>query len=123
MSNKNKKEIIRFLIAGFCAVGMDLISYNILLNFVNYNIAKGFSFFLGTAISFFINKYWTFKKDEKSFREILNFSLLYLGTLAINIITNHYVLIASDFIFLAFLIATGISAAINFLGQKFWVFK
>ena len=123
MSNKNKKELIRFLIAGFSAVGVDLISYNVLLNFIDYNIAKGFSFFLGTAIAFFINKYWTFEKDEKSYREILKFALLYSATLTINIITNHYVLIASDFVFLAFLIATGISAVINFLGQKFWVFK
>ena len=52
---KNNKELIRFLIAGFSAVGMDLISYNILLNFFNYNIAKGVAFFLGTVIAYFVN--------------------------------------------------------------------
>lgn len=123
MIKKNKKELIRFLIAGFSAVGVDLISYNILLNFLNHNIAKGFAFFFGTAIAYLVNKYWTFEKHEKSYREILKFAFLYSATLIINIITNHYVLIASEFVFLAFLIATGISAIINFLGQKFWVFK
>ena len=123
MGNKTKKELIRFLFAGFSAVGTDLISYNVLSNFVNYNIAKGFSFFLGTVIAFLINKYWTFEKHKKNYREIWQFGLLYSATLTINVITNHYVLIASDFVFLAFLIATGISTVINFLGQKFWVFK
>ena len=69
MRKKNKKELIRFSIAGFSAVGMDLISYNILLNFFNYNIAKGVAFFLGTVIAYFVNKYWTFEKDEKSYNK------------------------------------------------------
>lgn len=123
MGNKTKKELIRFLFAGFSAVCIDLISYKVLSNFLNYNLAKGLSFFLGTIIAFLINKYWTFEKDKKSFREVWQFGLLYSATLTINVITNHYILINSGFISLAFLIATGVSTVINFLGQKFWVFK
>ena len=123
ITNKNKKELLRFLIAGFSAVGMDLMSYNLLLSFLNYNFAKGISFLLGTAVAFLINKYWTFEKYKKSYVEILKFCLLYSLTLIINIVTNHYVLISLDLVFLAFLIATGTSTVINFLGQKFWVFK
>ena len=121
--NKIKREIKRFLIAGFSAVGTDLFSYYILLNFLSYNIAKAISFVLGTIVAFILNKYWTFEKKEKSYSEIIKFSSLYTTTLGANILTNIMVLNIYHMTFLAFLIATGVSALLNFIGQKWWVFK
>lgn len=118
-----KKELKRFLVAGFSAVGTDLGTYYLLLNFFPHDVAKAISFLLGTIVAFVINKYWTFEKHEKSYREIWQFALLYSVTLIANVLTNKIVLEYTELVFLAFLIATGVSTILNFIGQKFWVFK
>ncbi len=121
--SKLKKEMQRFLVAGFSAVGTDLITYYILLNFLHNDIAKTISFLLGTIVAFIINKYWTFEKHEKNNSEIWKFGLLYLSTLGANVLVNKLVLDYTNILIFAFLIATGVSTVLNFLGQKFWVFK
>ncbi|MEA2018135.1 MAG: GtrA family protein, partial [Campylobacterota bacterium] len=71
--SKIKKELKRFLVAGLSAVGTDLATYYILLNFLSHDVAKAISFLLGTVVAFVINKYWTFEKHEKSYKEIFQF--------------------------------------------------
>lgn len=121
--SKLKKELKRFLIAGFSAVGADLVTYYILLNFLSHDVAKAISFLLGTIVAFVINKYWTFEKHDKSYIEIVQFTILYTITLGANVITNKFVLEQTNSILFAFLFATSVSTVLNFLGQKFWVFK
>lgn len=121
--SKTKKELKRFLIAGFSAVGTDLIAYYMLLNYFQHSISKAISFLLGTIVAFVVNKYWTFEKKEKSFKEIWQFGALYMFTLGANVLVNKVVLDFTAIVFLAFLVATGVSTILNFLGQKFWVFK
>ena len=118
-----KKELRRFLVAGLSAVGADLVTYYILLNFFNADIAKAVSFLLGTIVAFVINKYWTFEKHEKSYNEIVKFGLLYSATLVANVMTNKIVLDMFSITILAFLIATGVSTVLNFIGQKWLVFR
>jgi len=121
--SKIKKELKRFLVAGISAVGTDLVTYYILLNFLSHDVAKAISFLLGTVVAFIINKYWTFEKHEKSYKEMMKFGILYSLTLGANVMTNNIVLEYTSLIFLAFLVATGVSTVLNFIGQKFWVFK
>ncbi len=118
-----KKELKRFLVAGFSAVGTDLATYYILLNFFNTDIAKAISFLLGTIVAFIINKYWTFEKHEKSYAEIAKFGILYSATLGANVITNKIILDMFNITIVAFLIATSVSTVLNFIGQKWWVFR
>jgi putative flippase GtrA len=121
--SKTKKELKRFLVAGISAVGTDLVTYYILLNFLPHDIAKAISFLLGTVVAFIINKYWTFEKHEKSYKEMFQFVILYSATLVANVITNKIVLDLFSITILAFLIATGVSTVLNFIGQKWWVFR
>ncbi|MBL0702941.1 MAG: GtrA family protein [Sulfurospirillum sp.] len=118
-----KKELKRFLVAGMGAVGTDLLTYYMLLNFLDTDIAKAISFLLGTIVAFIINKYWTFQKHEKSYKEIIKFSLLYTATLGANVITNKFILDTFSITIVAFLVATGVSMVLNFIGQKWWVFR
>jgi putative flippase GtrA len=118
-----KKELKRFLVAGMSAVGTDLATYYLLLNFLNTDSAKAISFFLGTIVAFIINKYWTFEKHDKSYIEIMKFGALYSLTLGVNVITNKIILDNFSITILAFLIATGVSTVLNFIGQKWWVFR
>jgi len=118
-----KKELKRFLVAGISAVGTDLATYYLLLNLLDTDIAKATSFLLGTIVAFIINKYWTFEKHERSYTEIVKFGVLYSFTLGANVITNKIVLDIFSITLIAFLIATGVSTVLNFIGQKWWVFK
>ncbi|MGN7808430.1 GtrA family protein [Flavobacterium johnsoniae] len=121
--SKTKKELKRFIAAGFSAVATDLITYYLLLNFLSTFMSKSISFLLGTIVAFFMNKYWTFEKKERSYVEILRFAILYSLTLGANVLVNKLVLDNSGIVILSFLIATVVSTIINFIGQKFWVFK
>jgi putative flippase GtrA len=119
-----KQQLRRFLFAGVCAVVTDFILYYILINFLSYNIAKGVSFIVGSIVAYMINKYYTFENKEKSYKQIIKFIILYTLTLLANISANKLVLhINIELILLAFLVATAISTILNFLGQKYWVFK
>lgn len=122
--NSLSKEIPRFLVAGFSAVGTDMLFYYLLLNFLSHSPAKAVSFLSGTVVAFFINKYWTFGKKQKSYKEICLFACLYLFTLSVNVGINRLLLgLFPNRVFLAFLAATGTSTVLNFVGQKFIVFK
>tara|TARA_B110000503_G_scaffold620_1_gene866 strand:+ start:2084 stop:2452 length:369 start_codon:yes stop_codon:yes gene_type:complete len=121
--NKLKKELKCFLIAGLSAVGTDFVTYYVMLNFLHHDLAKTLSFILGTLVAFVINKYWTFESYEKNYKQIFQFIILYSTTLFVNVVVNRLVLDFTELVFLAFLIATGASAILNFVGQKWWVFK
>lgn len=119
-----KRELKRFVVAGVGAVATDLITYYILLNYLTHDFAKGSSFLLGTIVAYIINKYWTFQKHKKSYLEMIQFGLLYCLTLGVNVFVNKIVLdINANTFLLAFIVATGSSTVLNFVGQKWWVFK
>jgi putative flippase GtrA len=119
-----KKELKRFIVAGICAVTTDLVAYYLLLMVLPLNISKGISFLLGTVVAYIINKYWTFEKKEKSYREMFQFGILYGFTLGANVLVNKIVLdLSNNTIILGFIVATGVSTILNFVGQKWWVFR
>ena len=118
-----KTQIQRFILAGISAVFTDFLIYYLLQNFIIIDIAKGISFISGTFVSFFINKYWTFEKNKKSLMELIYFLILYFSSMMINVYVNKLVLVNFEIMILAFVIATGISAVINFLGMKYLIFK
>ena len=119
-----KKELPRFLVAGFSAVGTDYVSYMLMLNWLNEPVSKGVSFIFGSVVAFLINKYWTFESAPHSLKEIASFILLYLSTLIANVTVNQLVLLYFPvMILMAFLMATATSTVLNFMGMKYWVFK
>ena len=117
------KEISRCSVAGFSAVFTDFSTYFLFINFFNNDISKSFSFIVGTIVAFTLNKFWTFQKFNKSTNEILKFIILYSISLTVNVFVNKTILDFTGLLILAFIIATASSAILNFIGQKFWVFK
>lgn len=137
-----KKQLIKFTLIGVLAVLVDLACYYIFLNVLPRSIAFGFeiedfakamSFLCGMSVTYTLNKLWTWKSKTKSNKRVLNFAILYGSSLLINVFANsktldilHEVEILKklDYKYLiAFIVATGISASVNFIGQKFWVFR
>ncbi len=118
-----KRQINKFFFAGLIAVATDMFVYYLLLNIFNPEISKGISFVVGSGVAYALNKYWTFEKPDKSFREILRFIILYGTTLGLNVMTNKIILDYTEIVIISFLIATGVSTILNFIGQKWWVFN
>ncbi len=105
-------------------MGTDTIVYFVLLSVLGHNVAKTISFISGSIVAFLINKFYTFEQHLLSWQEVVRFAVLYISTLFANVAVNAGVLwILTDWVKLAFLMATGTSTVLNFLGQKFWVFK
>lgn len=130
------RHFLHFSFSGIIATLTDFIIYWLLHPYFYYSIAKTVSFLAGSGVAYIMNKFLTFKKRSHSFLEMSKFFTLYSFTLIINIALNSLILAyfrnrwvdlwkyQIDYcIVIAFIGATSVSTIINFLGQKFWVFK
>lgn len=143
---QTSKQITKFLISGILAVMVDFLVYFTISQFLEINISKGIGFCSGMVVTYNLNKYWTWRQKDKNNKRLLLFSGLYLIAMFVNIFVNQYAFnqipntetvfsirdtsknlidffaIKNNKVF-AFVIATGVSATITFLGQKFWLFR
>ncbi len=120
----NLREILRFLVGGGSAVLVDFLSYHLLMAIgLEVSPAKAVSYVLGAAVGFVINKLWTFESKQFAPLEVVRYILLYAVSALANTLVNRLVLGWLGMKLLAFLAATGVSTVMNFLGQKFFVFR
>ena len=135
MTKPIKRELAIFLVVGLLTVGIDFVIYRGFLYFKPFslediNIAKGIGFIGGTLFAYFANRFWTFKQQTTGSGSVSRFALVYILGLLANIAVNYLCIywfsnptIALDYtLLIAFIFATGISATLNFLGMKFFVF-
>ncbi len=118
-----KNELGRFLIVGIAVVAADAIIYSSLLFFLRPWLSKAIAFICGTTVAYLANKFWTFRKPEHSHQELMKFVFLYLITIIVNVGANTLVLSFNNSFFVAYIMATGVSASLNFIGQKFFIFN
>ena len=116
-------ELLKFCIGGGSAVLVDFISYLMLKSILNLSVAKAFSYILGAMIGFIINKLWTFESKKFKVAEIYKYIILYACSALVNTGVNKFVIWIIPSTVFAFLCATGTSTVMNFLGQKFLVFR
>ena len=125
---KISKNFIYFIIFGIIAVAIDYFVYIFFYhNFFNNSFSKSIGFLTGTIFSFYVNKKYNYKIIGKTYKYLSNYLLLYFSTMTLNVFVNKYLIIIllNHFyrIQISFLIATSISASINYLGMNFLVFK
>ena len=124
-----KKELTVFVVVGVITVLIDFIVYIVLVEFrlSDVNVAKGVGFVSGTIFSYFMHRIWTFGHKTHKPGTVWRYVLLYMSTLGVNVSINSFILIFllefQFIILLAFLIATGASTILNFIGMKWFVFK
>lgn len=124
-----RRELGVFLVVGLLTVAVDLLCYQLLLwtGLAGVNLSKATSFLIGTLFAYFANRAWTFGHYEHAAGSFWRFSLLYATTLGANVLVNAgmLVLLAAYAwkIHAAFIIATGVSATLNFIGMRLLVFK
>ena len=121
-------EVTRFLIVGGTTVLIDLIFYFTLIYMgFDTSLSKGISFSVGTVFAYFANRNYTFQSSMGGFFRFTVFTLLYLSTLVVNVFSNEIVLTLTiqinGSLMIAFLIATSLSATLNFIGMKYIVFN
>lgn len=127
-----RRQLGIFLLVGFSTVAVDFVVYHALLWLgMPVSIAKLLGFLTGTVFAYFANRRWTFQGSQPAGAQVLRFATLYGGTLACNVGVNAAMLRIAAHVFdspgmginLAFCVATGVSAALNFIGMKWWVFR
>jgi putative flippase GtrA len=130
-----KRELGIFLIVGLLAVGVDFLIYRGFMylqpfGIESINIAKGLSFIGGTIFAYFANRFWTFNQKTTDNGSVFRFVVVYILGLMTNIAVNYLCVewftsptLALEYALLnAFVLATGVSASLNFIGMKFFVF-
>jgi putative flippase GtrA len=144
----SQKQVVKYTIIGISAVLLDLLVYYASsFPIKSLSVAKGLGFAAGSIYTFYLNKAWTWKDNEKtSATQLSRFFIIYGVSLLINIVVNQ---ISIDLLpdhelylkllkpnktevfsfyaqvdkFIAFGLATVASAVWNFSGQKYWVFR
>ncbi|MFA5005114.1 MAG: GtrA family protein [Candidatus Omnitrophota bacterium] len=121
----NRKEIIRFLIAGSIVNATDFSIYYILFHFLPFSISKGISFLCAGIIGYFLIKIWTFKHNKpSSYAEIGRYALINSLALGINVLTNQVILnLWPGNVWIALIIATIITGLFTYVCFKWWVFR
>lgn len=124
-----RRELLVFLIVGSLTVLVDFLSYRALLwtDLLETGAAKAAGFLIGTLFAYFANRAFTFGGRPHQRGSAWRFAALYICTLAVNVSVNGWVLGAlythAWKVQAAFLVATGVSTCMNFLGMKLFVFK
>ena len=122
-----KRQLPIFLVVGSLTVVLDFTMYYGLTHFFscNINFAKATGFIGGCIFAYFTNRYWTFNQPVTRSGSLWRFILVYALGLITNVLINQGILSSWDSpaaLYAAFLMATGVSATLNFIGLKWFVF-
>lgn len=140
MKNKLKEMALKFLdvtFFKFILVGVAntvfgtavmLVFYNVF--HFNYWISSASNYIFGSILSYFLNKYFTFKSNDKSLKSILRFviniTLCYLiayggaKPLIKLLLSNSTVSLQDN---ASMLVGMSLFVLLNYIGQRFFVFN
>ena len=123
---RNKLQILRFVLSGLIATGINFIVFNSLyLILKNILIASLIGYFSGLVTSFTLSKVWVFRRKSNQML-IKSFSIFcfiyFLGGLEMTLITILLNQLVENYK-LAWFIGASIGALNNYLGSKLFLFK
>lgn len=125
VSVETGRQLRRFLVVGVLCVVVDLSAYAALALGASLPTpwAKGLSYLIGVGVGFVLNKRWTFESPRKSLFEPATYLLLYSMTLVVNVVCNDLVLRLFESAPTAYLVATGVTTVLNFVGMRLVTFR
>ena len=123
---RNKLQILRFILSGLIATGINFIVFNSLyLILKNILIASLIGYFSGLVTSFTLSKVWVFRRKSNKML-IKSFSIFcfiyFLGGLEMTLITILLNQLINNYK-LAWFLGASIGALNNYLGSKLFLFK
>ncbi|MBR1628415.1 MAG: GtrA family protein [Lachnospiraceae bacterium] len=126
------KTFIRFIIVGvlntIVGTGVMFAAYNIF--HLSYWISSGLNYIIGSIVSYYLNKYFTFqykKRDIKAtIRFVVNIAICYLLAYGlakplVSLMLSMFSKTIQDNI--AMLVGMCLFVCLNYMGQRFFVFK
>ena len=127
------KPLSKFLLVGGLATVVDATIYHFfsenLMTTGNYSnleavsLAKKVASCVAVIWVFFANKFFTFGVKEETGKQTYKFLILYSITFIINISVHDFLYRLTAVKAISFVLATGMTAVINFSCLKLWVFK
>lgn len=126
------KTTIKFLIVGVIntcvGTAVMFLMYNLL--HVGYWISSASNYIIGSIVSYFLNKYFTFQNKDKSFgmvvKFVVNITICYvlaygMAKPLVNFALQSFSKTIREN--LAMLVGMGLFVVLNYFGQRFVVFK
>ncbi|MCB9663473.1 MAG: GtrA family protein [Alphaproteobacteria bacterium] len=134
MDADTRRQLAKFIAAGVLATLVDFGTYFLLLYTVfdgRYDASKAVAYVLGTTVAYLLAKFWTFPDRTPASGETARFLALYALAAVVNVTVNRGALWVTLGLGLdqqlaelgSVVSATGCSMILNFVGQKFWVFR
>lgn len=119
-----KTDLLRFIFVGGCSTIIDFIIYMLLSLQCTITISKGISMIFASFFSYYFNKNYTFDVKEKTtVAYITKFYVVFVANWSSNLLTNYVVYNRCFSKTIAFICATLVGITVNYLGQKYVVFK
>lgn len=120
-----QNELTKFLFVTAGAIVIDFAVYMIWCSFANVTLSKFISEIVACTYQYFLNKNYTFEygKNKNSILLVSRYILSQAGNIASNILTNYISFELSGNKIIAFISATVVATVVNYLLQKFIVFK
>ncbi|MCK5057005.1 MAG: GtrA family protein [Candidatus Aminicenantes bacterium] len=119
-------QFVKFNIVGIMNTAVDFAIFALLTVLgLHHMIAQVISYSCGIVNSYLWNKFWTFKqKREFSSAEALKFLIVNIISLGVSLVFLYIFRDRAGLsVLVSKLIATLFSLVVNFIGNKFWVFK
>ena len=124
-------KLLKFLLVGgintVVGLGIELFMYNVLL--CGVWVSSATNYVLTSILSFFLNKYFTFRSQERSWQQVLRFALniavCYLLAHGIAVLLMDWLLRGADETLrgnVTLLTGMCLFTGLNYLGQRFFAF-
>lgn len=134
--NKNvvlfDETVPKFILVGIVNTIVGAGTMFLLYNFVgcSYWLSSMANYIVGGIVSFFLNKYFTFKNKEKSWQQVMKFVvnlfICYALGYGIAKIASDFLLSQIDVIIrenIAMCVGMCLYTILNYIGQRFWAFR
>ena len=129
---KVDSSFIRFLVVGvintLIGTSIMFIAYNVFE--YSYWVSSFLNYFIGSIVSFFLNKFYTFRKTEKSLREVIlfviNIGICYFIAYFVAHKAIAFMLSAQSDVMIdnvAMIVGMFLFVVLNYIGQRLIVFK
>lgn len=124
-----KKEVMRlikFNIVGVMNTTIDFVAFYLLTTYASFSVvlAQIIAYSLGVINSYFMNRFWTFNvKGSHDKKQFMLFILVNLLALSVSTLLIYFLSKAIQQVMIAKVLVTIIVMIINYLGQKFIIFK
>lgn len=123
------RSVVRFLLVGCLNTGVDFLIFTSAYSLLGFDkfVSQCAGYSMGITNSFVLNKLWTFENKKSNFRassQLLRFIAVNLVSLSMSLWGLKLLCdVAGMNPYLAKILVTGMTQAVNYAGYRLWVFN